>query len=83
VAQVLAQLHDADPVIHVRNPASGFAEYGKRAKDEAMIGWAIRVRTAACRQLGRVIFEMQQRGELIGPHGEGHGKSAYPWGKQN
>jgi hypothetical protein len=68
--RVLASLVDLPDIKTIRDQAIGVEEYAKASKDAQLLDKAVRIRFEATRNIGRVIKEMQQRGELHA--GKGH-----------
>jgi hypothetical protein len=60
----LAAMIDLDPVMEIEHKADGLKEYAIKAKDPLLLEQAIRIRFEATKNIGRIIREMQARGEL-------------------
>lgn len=67
--RMLAAMTEIGPVKEIAKQADGIEEYARVSKDGALLEQAIRIRFAATKAIGRIIREMQKRGELIGPTG--------------
>ncbi len=65
----LAAMVDIAPVKEIKDQAEGIKEYAIAAKDAALLEQAIRIRYEAWRTIGRIIRDMQKRGELISSKG--------------
>ncbi len=61
----LAAMVDIAPVKEIKDQADGIKEYAIAAKDAALLEQAIRIRYEAWRTIGRIIRDMQKRGELL------------------
>jgi ubiquinone/menaquinone biosynthesis C-methylase UbiE len=68
--RALAVLSDLKDIKVIRDQAIGIEEYAKAAKDKELLERAVMIRYEAWRNIGRVIEEMQKRGELH--DGKGH-----------
>jgi hypothetical protein len=67
--RTLALLTDVFALKNIHNQALGIEQYAVAAKDPTLLADAVRIRFEAWRNIGRVIREMQERGELIASKG--------------
>jgi hypothetical protein len=69
VAREMALSTSPRKIKAIHDQAIGMEEYAKRARKKDLLEYAVLVRYEACRNLGRLIREMQKRGELIDASG--------------
>lgn len=61
--RALSEAHRIDEVKEIIDQAAAVLEYARRAKDLEMIAWATDIQQDAARKAGRLLAEMEERGE--------------------
>lgn len=61
--RALAEAHRVDEVKQIIDKTAAILEYARRAKDLEMIAWATEIQQDAARKAGRLLTEMDDRGE--------------------